>query len=101
MKNQLFSVAQTAQLVKFPGGEKQFFAWLRAKKYLKNDNFPYQRYVDMGWFETHLATLHKTKDKRKVPVTLVDINGLYFLKKAVMKEFPPCTPCYKSNKNGK
>ena len=42
-------------------GEKRLFQWLRNNGYLNHNNEPYQRYVDMGLFETQPYS-HNTPD---------------------------------------
>ena len=91
--NNCFSIRETAKIIKFPGGEKQFFSWLRDNGYLMKNNEPYQRYIKIGWFEMIMKTIHKTNPKMVVPVTLVRLKGAAALEKIVMKEFPPCVPC--------
>jgi phage antirepressor YoqD-like protein len=93
-----FSICQTAKLTGFPGGEKKFFEWLRIKRILMQDNFPFQSFMDQAWFEIALKTLYKTKSQMKVPVTRVTIKGVYCLSKLVKKEFSPCKPCDEDGK---
>jgi anti-repressor protein len=93
-----FSISQTAKLCGFPGGEKKFFEWLRTKQILLPDNFPFQRYLDLGWFETGLKTIHKTNPKLEIPVTRTTIKGVHSLSKLVQKDFPPCKPCIEDGK---
>lgn len=100
MINNTFSISQTAKIIGFPGGEKKFFQWLRANKYLMPDNYPYQKYRALGWFEMAHKNLKKTQPKIIVPVTRVTHLGVSSLKRRVLKEFPPCVPC-KKNINGK
>ena len=48
-------VGQLAKLVKDENiniGRNRLFDWLRKEKYLRNNNEPYQEYIDRGWFET-------------------------------------------------
>ncbi len=88
-----FSVQETAKLTRFPGGEYQFFEWLRKKKYLLQDNQPSETYRKRGWFELVVTSLQQSKPKKAITVPRVTIKGLAALEKAVMKEFPPCVPC--------
>jgi phage antirepressor YoqD-like protein len=91
--NGCFTIAQTAKLINFPGGEKKFFAWLRDNGYLLEENFPVQKYRDQGWFEMTTKTLYQMQPKQVVPVTLVTIKGLAALERIVKKIFSPCPPC--------
>jgi phage antirepressor YoqD-like protein len=88
-----FSIRETAKIIKFPGGEKQFFSWLRDNRYLMKNNEPYQRYINNGWFELVTKTNHKTNPKMVITVTLVKLKGAASLEKIVMQKFPPCVPC--------
>lgn len=45
--------------------ERPFFAWLRARGYLTQDNKPMRRYIDAGYFEVNVTTVntpHGTKE---------------------------------------
>lgn len=88
-----YSVAQTGKAAKFPGGEIQFFAWLRLKGYLISDNTPAQKYINAGWFEVTKTTLHRLSPPEVVLVTRVTIKGLAALERIVRAEFPICKPC--------
>jgi phage antirepressor YoqD-like protein len=88
-----FSVAQTAKVTRFPGGEIQFFAWLRLNGYLISDNTPAQKYLNVGWFEVKTTTLHRLNPPEVVLVTRVTIKGLAALERIVKAEFPICKPC--------
>jgi phage antirepressor YoqD-like protein len=88
-----YSVAQTGKATKFPGGEIQFFAWLRLKGYLISDNTPAQKYINAGWFEVKTTTLQQINPPQVVLVTRVTIKGLASLERIVRKEFPICEPC--------
>lgn len=89
-RNQTFSVAQTAKLVKFPGGEKKFFFWLREQGYLYHDNEPFQIYIDKGWFEVVLTKKYAINPHFPKMVTRVTIKGIAGLDKAIKKHYPPC-----------
>lgn len=88
-----FSLQQAAKLTRFPGGEKKFAAWLRAKSFLMNNNEPYQKYIDRGWFGQFKKTIHKANPVFSVMVTRVTIKGLGKLEDLVFDEFHKCKPC--------
>ncbi len=47
-------VGQLAKLANdesIPIGRNRLFDWLRSKSYLRHNNEPYQKYIDLGWFE--------------------------------------------------
>lgn len=53
-------------------GRNKLFEWLRNKKYLRNNNEPYQKYIDMGIFELieqTFKTPYGTKTNTKCLVT--------------------------------
>ena len=43
------SVGEFAKVLKI--GQNKLFDWLRQNKYLMNNNIPYQRYVELGYFK--------------------------------------------------
>ena len=90
-----FSVATACKLVKFPGGEKKFFEWLRKNKYLLSDNVPYQKYIDRDWLTSDLTTINGIRSS--IPVTRFTIAGIVAFEKIVLQAFPPCNPCDKNN----
>ena len=91
--NGCFTIAQTAKMINFQGGEHTFFEWLRKNGYLLHDNFPVQKYRDMGWFQMTRKKLYKMQPIQEVPVTLVTIKGLAALERIVKKRLSPCPPC--------
>lgn len=92
-----FSIAQTAKMIGFPGGEREFFEWLRGKKYLISDNTPSDAYRKSEWFIVAKSTLHRLNPPKIVPVTRTTIKGLSSLERVVKKEFPICKPCNEIN----
>jgi phage antirepressor YoqD-like protein len=89
-----FSVATACKLVNFPGGEKQFFEWLRNKKYLQLNNEPYQKYRDRGWLTLQLTTINGRR--LPIPVTRFTMAGIVAFERIVLDDFPPCIPCNKN-----
>ncbi len=92
-----FSIAQTAKMIGFPGGEREFFEWLRGKKYFISDNTPSDAYRKAGWFIVAKSTLRRLNPPKTVPVTRTTIKGLSSLDRVVKKEFPICKPCNEIN----
>lgn len=88
-----FSIKVTAKRVQFPGGEKLFAAWLREKKYLMNDNTPYQKYIDRKWFILTGKTIYKANPPFNVNVTRVTSKGLHHLEEIVYNIYHRCKPC--------
>jgi phage antirepressor YoqD-like protein len=93
---QTFSIRETGKLIKFPGGEHQFFEWLRSKSYLLSDNTPAQAYLNSGWFSREYTHKKIGSKKTVIPVTRVTIKGLYALQRKIRKDFPTCKPCSES-----
>lgn len=90
-----FTVNQVVKLVSFPGGEKKFFEWMRTKGFLMSDNYPFQKYIDRGYFISKLKTSGTGAHKKYFQVTIITIKGLQFLLKMVSKEFNYCNNCGK------
>lgn len=90
---QTFSVQETGKLIGFPGGEIQFFDWLRRKGFLLQNNQPAQSFINRGWFKLVPIQKRITGHLSVIPVTRVTIKGLYGLIRVVKKAFPICKPC--------
>ncbi len=90
---QTFSISQTAKAIRFPGGEIQFFSWLRENGFLISDSTPAQKYLNRGWFLVSKVTLHRLHPPEVVLVSRVTLTGMASLEKIVRKEFPICEPC--------
>jgi phage antirepressor YoqD-like protein len=88
-----FSFKTAAKLIRFPGGERKFIAWLKQKGYLMANNEPYQRGINYGWFIMTTKTIHKANPKFTVPVTRVTITGLKRFEKIVKDELINSKPC--------
>lgn len=73
----VYSMAETAKLLKLPYGNKTLFAKLRDMSVLRNNNEPFQTYVDRGYF------ILKISDTgfRLVSTTKVTGKGLRWLEK--------------------
>jgi phage antirepressor YoqD-like protein len=92
-KEQTLSIAEVAKLVDFAGGEYKFFAWLREKGYLLQDNTPAQLYRDRGWLKLMDSNKSIGNSKAVIPVTRVTLKGIAGIDRAVKKHFPICKPC--------
>jgi len=74
-----FDMAGVAQELKLPYGKIILFRELRAAQILKNDNTPYQRYVDSGYFKVYpVSTPIGTKLTTKVTQ-----KGIDFIRKII------------------
>lgn len=92
-KQSTFSITQASKILKFNGGRKRFFEWLKRRGYLLSNNDPAQKYLNFGWFELRIKKIHKTNPPLVVPVTRMTLKGLAAIQKAVLKDFPICPPC--------
>lgn len=87
-----FSLRTSAKLVRFPGGERKFAAWMRDQKFLMAKNEAYQEFIDKGWFLLGLATIYKANPNFQVPVTRITLKGISVIEKLVFDQFhkPQC-----------
>lgn len=79
------SVGEFAKVLKI--GQNKLFDWLRQNKYLMNNNIPYQRYVELGYFKV-IEWVLDAKNQVKFK-TLITGKGQMYL-----------TDKIKENKNG-
>ena len=76
-------------------GRNKLFEFLRNNKILNNDNCPYQRYCDLGYFRL-IESKFTVNDETKISLkTVVFQKGVNFIRKLLIKEG------YKENKGGK
>ncbi len=94
-----FSIAEVAKMTNFPGGEHQFFAWLRKYGYLLQNNQPSQVQMKREWFVLESKVNYGNMIRRTVPVARVTIKGLAGLERVINKAFPICPPCNKAKKS--
>ena len=94
-----FSIAEVAKLTNYPGGEHQFFIWLRKYGYLLENNQPSQVQINRGWFVLVSKVLNGIEVRRTTPVARVTLKGLAGLERVIRKAFPICPPCDKVKKS--
>ncbi len=92
-----FSIAEVAKMTNFPGGEHQFFGWLRKYGYLLENNQPSQVQINRGWFVLVSKVQESNVIRRTVPVARVTLKGIAGLERVMKKVFPVCPPCEKKN----
>lgn len=68
-------------------GQNRAFMWLRYNKYLMNNNEPYQRYLDNGYFEYIPRTVASTKGTHEVFTTKITGKGQIALAEKIVKDF--------------
>ena len=67
--------AKLANNAGIPIGQNRLYRWLRANSYLMQDNKPYQRYVDNGWFALRESTVTMIKGDLLRTTTLITGKG--------------------------
>jgi len=68
-------------------GRNNLFKLLREKKLLKQDNTPYQRYVDTEYFIVRQVVIEKPDGKEVKSQTLITPAGLDYIRKKVRENF--------------
>ncbi len=59
MAQERFTIAEAAKALNFKGiGQNKLFNILRERKVLNGDNYPYQKFIDSGYFVTRTSTFH-------------------------------------------
>lgn len=96
MYAETFSIAEVAKMTNFPGGEHQFFTWLRKYGYLLENNHPSQAQINRGWFVLVSKVHNGVEIRRTIPVARVTLKGLAGLERVIKKAFPICPPCEKA-----
>lgn len=66
-------------------GRNNLFDFLRQNKILMNNNIPYQKYVDLGYFRVIEQKFTKNAEEHITFKTLVYQKGLNFIQKLLMK----------------
>lgn len=67
--------AKLANNAGIPIGQNRLYRWLRANSYLMQDNKPYQRYVDNGWFALRESTVTTINGDLLRTTTLITGKG--------------------------
>lgn len=81
-----FSMSITAKLMnKFKIGRNRLFVFLREMEILDEDNLPYQKYMEQGYFKVELKGIKNGKQFKAV--TLVSLIGIEFIESLLTKNF--------------
>ena len=83
-------VGKLAKIIKdenIPLGRNRLFEWLRNNKYLRNNNEPYQRYIEQGIFEYKEYTYKTPYGSKICHKTLVTGKGQVYIVEKLRKEF--------------
>lgn len=82
------SVGEFAKILGIKGfGQNNLFAWLRNNGYLMNDNEPYQKFVDCGYFEIKQGTYATAKGINTYSQTLITGKGQIYFSDKIVKDF--------------
>ena len=81
-----FTINQAAKLLDFKIGRTNLLVKFRGWGLLLGDNSPSQNMIDRGYMNYKLKKIEFKRGNKKVPVTLVTIEGLAFLKKFIAKK---------------
>jgi len=68
-------------------GRNKLFQWLRSKKMLRDNNEPYQSYIDNGYFKVIETIKHTTYGDKIFTKTLVTGKGQAYIVERLRKEF--------------
>lgn len=68
-------------------GRNRLFEWLRNKKILKNNNLPYQSYIERGYFVVKEGTYERNGDIFTSRTTYVTGKGQLFIANKVLTEY--------------
>lgn len=80
------SIGETAKVLDAGIGQNKLFAFLRDNNILKNDNTPYQRYIDMGYFRV-VEQKYEVHGEIKISIkTLVFQKGIDFIRRLLNKK---------------
>jgi prophage antirepressor-like protein len=80
------AIGDAAKVLNIGIGPYKLFQFLRDKKILKQDNIPYQEYIDRGYFRTIEQKYSTPKGETKINIkTLVYQKGLDYIRKLIEK----------------
>ncbi len=86
----LIDVGEMAKLLydeNIPIGRNRLFEWMRKEKYLRNNNEPYQKYIDNGMFTVKECT-YKTPYGQQVSIkTYITGKGQIIIAETLRKKF--------------
>lgn len=80
------SMEEVAKILSYPGiGHNKLFEILRNQNILQNDNIPYQKYIDSGYFRV-IEQKYNVGDEVRINIkTLVFQKGIDFIRKTLDK----------------
>lgn len=80
------SIGDAAKVLDAGIGQNKLFAFLRDRNILKDDNTPYQRYIDSGYFRVVEQKYQVNGETRISIKTLVFQKGIDYIRKLLIKE---------------
>jgi phage antirepressor YoqD-like protein len=83
LSDDTLTMDKAAQILKLPYGRNTLFAKLRGAGILKENNTPYQEYVDRGYFKVDEKPLLVGDTVRIKPVTKVTQKGVEWMAKSI------------------
>ena len=88
--DRLLSMDETAKVLDMGIGRNNLFKILRDKKILMNNNVPYQRYINLGYFKSVERTTRVDNVDKMYIVTFVKQKGLDYIRKLLVKDGYRC-----------
>nr|WP_303048645.1 phage antirepressor KilAC domain-containing protein [Marinitoga sp. 1135] len=79
-----YTMSEVAKLLNW--GRNRLFKFLRMQGILRNNNEPYQEYVDRGYFKLRTYTIKHTDFEEVKVQTLVTPKGLEWIRKILKRE---------------
>lgn len=88
--DKLLSMDETAKVLDMGIGRNNLFKILRDKKILMDNNIPYQRYINSGYFKSVERTTRVNNVDKIYIVTFVKQKGLDYIRKLLVKDGYRC-----------
>lgn len=86
----LLTIGQFSKLVhdeNIPVGRNRLFKWMRDKGYLRQNNEPYQQYIDSGFFKVKEGAKQNQYGSKLFTVTLITGKGQIYFAEKLRNEF--------------
>lgn len=86
----LLTIGQFSKLVhdeNIPVGRNRLFKWMRDKGYLRQNNEPYQQYIDSGYFKVKEGAKQNQYGSKLFTVTLITGKGQIYFAEKLRNEF--------------
>ena len=86
----LLTIGEFSRLVddeNIPVGRNRLFKWMRDKGYLRQNNEPYQQYIDSGYFKVKEGAKQNQYGSKLFTVTLITGKGQIYFAEKLRNEF--------------